>query len=460
MKKLIGVLFIFTTLVSNGQKGVIELKAENFEFKPGTVEFVTYKGKKSMKLAGNSGPVVVKNLNFKDGTIEFDVESILPGFAQSIFFHRKDDKEQEIVYLRVTKIGDALANEAVQYTPYFDGINMWDMYPQYQAPAPIKKDDWNHMKLVIHGQRMRVYVNDNLIPALEIPQLEGNFNEGTIAFEGASHISNLKIMAGQTEGLSSEPAPDLTDHRSNYIRKWGITQPALLEKGREVTSEGLPEEIAFAQTLTAEREGLINLTRKFGMNQERKVIWLKAVIESANDQTNNLDLGFSDEVWVFLNSRLVWVDKNLFQQDTRKYPKGRISIENTRIPLHLTTGTNELTIAVANDFYGWGIIARLQSTDNLLAIKPFMPAPEIAIENIQLYLGEYESSSVPFILKISEQNNKLTVTPGDQETFVPGYRGDHQFEYKKDNLKITFMLKEKKLLIEQGNQQYMFTKIK
>jgi hypothetical protein len=140
MKKLIiSLTLILAGTYSNAQKGIIEMKAENFEFKPGTVSFVTYKRQNSMKLDNNSGQVVIKGLNFGDGVIEFDVESILPGFAQSVYFHRKDEKEQEIVYLRVTKIGDKLANEAVQYTPYFDGVNMWDMYPHYQAPCPNQK---------------------------------------------------------------------------------------------------------------------------------------------------------------------------------------------------------------------------------------------------------------------------------------------------------------------------------
>ena len=459
MKKIVVVLLLIVTGIdSRAQKGAIQMKAGNFDFKAGTVEFISYKGQKSMKLAANSGQVVIKNLNFKNGIIEFDVESILPGFAQSIYFHRQDEKEQEIVYLRVTKIGDKLANEAIQYAPYFDGVNMWDMYPQYQAPAPIKKDDWNHMKLVIHGKRMRVYVNDVSRPVLEIPQLEGNLTEGTIAFDGAGYISNLLIRPDETEGLTAEAAPDLTDHRSNYIRNWAITQPELLETGREATNENLPEEKSFTQNIHAEREGLINLTRKYGLNQKRKVIWLKAVIESAIDQNNSLDLGFSDEVWIFLNNRVVWVDKNLFQHDIQKYPKGRISIENAKIPLHLKAGKNELTIAVANDFYGWGIMARLQSTDNILSIEPYIPAPEIAIENINLYLGEYKTTAVPFSLTFTEQNGQLVGKTSNQGTFVFNYRGNHEFEFKKANLRILFMPKENKLLFKPSDQQYEFTK--
>jgi hypothetical protein len=38
---------------------------------------------------------------------------------------------------------------------------------------------------------------------------------------------------------------------------------------------------------------------------------------------------------------------------------GRLAIENSLIPLPLKAGDNELMIGVGNNFYGWGIAARL-----------------------------------------------------------------------------------------------------
>ena len=61
----------------------IPLTPEKWAFQTGKVEFVDYEGQKSMKIAPNSGQVVLKDLVFKDGTIEFDVEPVLPEFAQS-----------------------------------------------------------------------------------------------------------------------------------------------------------------------------------------------------------------------------------------------------------------------------------------------------------------------------------------------------------------------------------------
>jgi hypothetical protein len=176
--------------------GKVSLTPDRWTFQEGKVEFLDYKGRRVMKLNQQSGSVVLKDLVFKDGVIEYDIEPVSTEFADAIYFHRKNEKEQEIVYLRVQKIGNSFANEGIQYCPYFDGVNMWDMYPQYQAPAPAKAGEWNHIKLVIAGKQMHVFVNHKLV--LQIPKLEGRESEGRIAFEGASYISNVEIKPGES----------------------------------------------------------------------------------------------------------------------------------------------------------------------------------------------------------------------------------------------------------------------
>ena len=46
-------------------------------------------------------------------------------------------------------------------------------------------------------------------------------------------------------------------------------------------------------------------------------------------------------------------------------PEGRCSIENTSFAVPFAAGDNELMIGVANNFYGWGMVARLDSLDGL-----------------------------------------------------------------------------------------------
>ena len=78
-----------------------------------------------------------------------------------------------------------------------------------------------------------------------------------------------------------------------------------------------------------------------------------------------IDLGFSDEVWVFINGAPLFIDKNYYGTPGMKEPKGRCAIENSSFALPLKEGGNELLIGVSNFFFGWGIIARLDKTDGL-----------------------------------------------------------------------------------------------
>lgn len=352
----------------------ISLTPDKWEFKEGKVEFFDKNGAKAMRIKqGNQGAVLLKDVVFKDGTIEFDFEPASPmtlGSSPTVYFRGNAQKnDTEIFYIRA-RPNRPTANDAIQYASILGGVNMWDMYPEYQAPALFEADKTNHLKMVISGKQIRVYVNDMNKPALQIPELEGNTSEGSIALDGGVVISNMQIKPDVVENLPAFAAPDLTDHDAQYLRNWTVTKPIELPGGSELTNANLPKPETFAETISAERLGLINLTRKFGGNNKRKVVWLKARIKTETAQKNVMQLGFSDEVWIFLNNQMVYLDKNLYlQAPMRKYPEGRISVQNTKVNLNLKQGENELLIAVANDFYGWGIIARLETMEGVEFIK-------------------------------------------------------------------------------------------
>ncbi len=352
----------------------ISLSPEKWEFKEGKVEFFDKNGTKSMRIKqGNQGAVLLKDMTFKDGTIEFDFEPASPmtlGSSPTVYLRGNTQKnDTEILYIRA-RPNKPTANDGVQYAPILGGVNMWDMYPEYQAPALFEADKTNHLKMVVSGHQMRVYVNDMNRPTLHILKLEGNSTEGMLALDGGMVVSNMLVKPDIIDDLPGIIAPDLTDHDAQYLRNWSLTKPTDLPAGNEVTPANLPKPETFTETIEAERKGMINLTRKFGGNNTRKVVWLKAKIKVAEYQKNVMQLGFSDDVWVFLNNQMVYLDKNNYlQPPMRKYPEGRISIQNAKVNLNLKQGDNELLIAVANDFYGWGIIARLESMEGIEFVK-------------------------------------------------------------------------------------------
>jgi hypothetical protein len=232
------------------------------------------------------------------------------------------------------------------------------MLPHFQGPATLLDHEWNHIKLIVSGVQLRAYVNDMTNAVLEIPFLEGNSSRGTLAFEGFAAFANLVIRPDVIEGLSPGKGVDLTDHDANYLRSWRLTHPLTLESGRELCALDFPNDNTKWDTVRAERNGLINVTRKFGV-ENRRYVWIMTKITSAADLQRKIELGFSDEVWVFINRQLVYVDKNLYLQQMRKTPNGRCSIQNASFNFKLKPGENEILIGLANDFYGWGIIARL-----------------------------------------------------------------------------------------------------
>ncbi|KKO89593.1 hypothetical protein AAW12_18345 [Sphingobacterium sp. Ag1] len=405
----------------------IPLSAEQWSFQHGKVDFLNFKGRKAMKIAPASGPVVIKDLIFKDGTIEYDVIPSKTEFASAIYFHRKNEKEQEIVYLRVPKMANPFANEGIQYCPILDGVNMWDIYPQYQAPAAAKTEEWNHIKLVISGVQMQVFVNNSL--RLTVPKLEGRENTGSIAFDGDAYISNIEIKPNEIENLPQAEGVDLTRHEANYIRSWSITQPTTLEEGREPTTfRDLPKDEAFTEKIATERYGLVNLTRRFGSAEKRRIIWLKTIITAQEPTLANLQLGFSDEIWLYLNDQITYTDKNIFRQNMKRYPDGRISVQNGNTRLKLKKGENQLLIGVSNDFYGWGLMARLENMENITAIEPY-EVKKRAIEHIERYLGTYAAEISPaFKLTFVQKDSMLILEASSQENVALDYLGNDLFK--------------------------------
>jgi len=63
--------------------------------------------------------------------------------------------------------------------------------------------------------------------------------------------------------------------------------------------------------IKAESRSIVNLSRKFGEkeNDARRIVWLRTTIYADKPQQKMLSLGFSDEVWVFVNGAITYIDK-------------------------------------------------------------------------------------------------------------------------------------------------------
>lgn len=407
-----------------------------------------------MKLTGTD-KIILKDLEFKDGTIEYDVEPLTEGFA-GIYFHRTSNDETEYLYLRTARAGNPAAMDAIQYAPFTKGVLLWDLFDWFQGPAPIRNDEWNHVKLVVSGSQMIVFVNDMNTTVLEIPQLEGNTPSGRIAFDGKCIVANVIIKPGAVDGLPSRPGFDPTHRDPRYIRTWQVSKPLELPMGKELYEADFPNNTTKWLTFVAERRGLINLSREFG-GGNRRYAWLRTKINARVAKTLQLSLGFSDDVWVYVNRQPVFVDKNNYRSPAmRKRPNGRISVDNATFGIPLKEGDNELLIGLANDFYGWAIIAQLEDVEGLTLSIDF-PKPIAPPDDLSKYTGTYKSSEFPDIIFTIENNTLMGRNP-EQPAIALEYFDTDKFSYAPAGIIVEFVLSENRIILREGGKESTFVK--
>lgn len=363
-----GLLLAASTALSAQQPIKVPMTPDRWETKNDNTEFRQEDGYPLGVMKVKKGVAILKDFTFRDGTIEFDVVPNGP-MGAGIGFRRRDDDTYEDFYLRPRPKCEA-AIDCMQYAPQTHGVLLWDLFPQYQGPAPLIDDAPNHIKMVISGRRMNIFANNATSPTLTIGRLEGDTLEGGVLMQGPGTFANLTITPGAVEGLSPEPAGDPTASDKRFLRNWWVSQPSPLPDEKEPALAEMPDASQSWQPLSAERAGLVELSRFYGLPTGRKVravAWLKTTVDSSNAQTKHVSLGWSREIWIFVNGKPVYADKNLYQPPTaRKSPDGRLSLENGSFDLPLQKGKNEIAVAIANNFYGWGIEMRL---DDVKGVK-------------------------------------------------------------------------------------------
>jgi hypothetical protein len=221
---------------------------------------------------------------------------------------------------------------------------------------------------------MNVFVNDATSPTLAVGRLEGDAMTGGLRLQGPATFTNLVITPDAVDGLPPEPARDPLEGDRRVVRDWHLSTFSALPAGKEPLYTDMPDASREWKTISAERNGLVNLSRTYGHavpDPNRAVAWLKTTITSDKKQMKRVDVGWTRELWVFVNGTLVYADKNLFESEpARKTPDGRCSLENGAFSVPLEAGDNELAVATSNNFFGWGLMLRMADLEGVrLAAK-------------------------------------------------------------------------------------------
>jgi hypothetical protein len=356
-----GLLSVSASGETPGAPLAISMTADHWQVKE-NAEFLRQLGFFHGLMRLNSGDATLKDVIFSDGTIEFDVQTVGRG-APGIAFRQQDKDNFELLYLRPDPACPAF-RACIQYAPQTHGVLLWDFYPQYENRAQLRENGWNHVRMVVSGRQMNVFVNDAPTPTLQVARLEGDATTGGLRLEGPGTFANLVITPGAVDGLAREPAKDSSDGDRGLIRRWQLSNYSTLASGKEPAYGDMPAVSQGWRSIGTERGGLLNLSREYGLpvhEPNRAVAWAKTTISSDRKQTKKVDIGWTREVWVFVNGKQVFADKNVWDGgSSQKFPDGRCSLENGSFDLPLDAGENEIAVALADNFFGWGLMVRVR----------------------------------------------------------------------------------------------------
>jgi hypothetical protein len=339
-----------------------------FEGQAGVKEYL---GRRCVMLDG--GAATIKDLELRDGVIDMDVAtSAKRGFFGIQF--RTDSVNGEFVYLRQHKSG---LPDAMQYTPVLNtGLN-WQLYsgPGFTGPVDIPRDTWFHLRLAIIGAAARLYVGDTTKPALDMPDLKSGLERGQVALAdliGATCFANVEI----------HPTPDAPWQRhlppmpAGTLVRWSLS-PAYdaLQRDPELPLSAAERAAIPWQVVEAEPPGIVAIYRyrmaphprvtfqtdwstRLSPQPGTQLIYARTSITAHRDEVRKLYLGYSDEVSVFLNGRILYRGRSA-QSFRDPGFLGIVSPDDDALYLPLRKGSNELVLALGELGGGWGFVARL-----------------------------------------------------------------------------------------------------
>ncbi len=318
------------------------------------------------------GMALASAAQFGEGTIDFDMKP-LEYSDTGIVFHRSDVDTGEFLYLRANPNCPA-ANDCIQYAPIVHGLMQWDIYPDHQGSAPLSEKGWNHLRLVITGATLQVYVNREAEPSLTVPRLHGISTRGGIAFKGPALFANLVLRPTKAGARAAVPPEPIS---RNSIATWLSAQPTAVLPSGDVAPSDIPS--TGWKPFATEANGLANLGRVYGRGAAPAIStgWLKARINAKAPLRKSLHLGWARQVSVFLNGALVYKGDNpYYPAEKRLTPSGRLGMDNAIIPLMLKAGSNDLVVAVGNRWenrisrYGWAAVATFDDLSGIALPRP------------------------------------------------------------------------------------------
>ena len=338
----------------------------------GKVQTSEFQGRACLSLDG--GAAVVKDFEMRDGIVDVDVATpAVRGFFGIQFRIANDGADAEWVYLRQHKTG---LPDALQYTPVLHTGANWQLYngPGFTGAVDIPRNEWFHLRLEVTGAQAKLYVKDMTTPALVMDDLKSGVQKGELALyvlTGATCFANFEVRTTPDAPWQRHP-PAMP---AGTLAHWSLS-PAYDALARDLERPLTRAELGAIRwdDVQAEPPGFVVINRyrdsphpnvsfqgDFSKRLEpqpgMKVVYARTRIDAKRDQVRKLYIGYSDDVSVFLNGKILYRGRSA-QGFRDPGFLGIVNVENDALYLPLKKGRNELVLAVSELGGGWGFACR------------------------------------------------------------------------------------------------------
>jgi hypothetical protein len=362
MKPLFFFLFFIFSTTTFAQV-TIPFTSDKWRFETDGHSVETYLGKEALSLNKNRAFV---NFEFENGVIEYDVAFPQARAFIGVMFRVQDDLNYEEFYLRAHQSGNPDAN---QYTPVYGGVSAWQLYygEGYGVPVKYQFDTWQHIKLVISGKYMDVYINNMEQPAMfcEFKREPKKGYLGLSDFNSQNYFANLTVTASNNVPLKGSPNPKINPDPGTVL-SWDVSNAFEENKLVGVTSLKAIQ-ISGWKKASVEPTGTINLASVLSFTPETNAVLAKVIVNSDKDQIKKFTFGFSDRVKVFCNDKVLYEGADEFTSRDYRF-LGTIGYFDS-VFLNLKKGNNEVVFAVSENFGGWGLKGKFDDLNGITFVK-------------------------------------------------------------------------------------------
>lgn len=319
-----------------------------------------------------------RDIDLADGTLEFDLWSTGERAFAYVQFRMKSDDEFETIYFRLHK---SRLPDTIQYDPFYQRLGNWQLFhgPDATAALDLPPGRWIHVRLELLGGKAALFVGDSAEPVLAIPSLARGAGGGYIAlrsFLGAnispdveppSSFANVVVRPGQVSYDFSRLQPEPPTPLPGLVSRFRFS-PAF--GPGEGPVEKLPDNLgapAAWPVVSAAPTGLVVIGKEVKVPQEMRRRYASVAsfhVRADAAGVKRLRLGFSDEVTVYLNGRILYYGD---QHYSFNFPRqeGLIHLDQASLYLPLEKGDNEVRLVISEVFGGWGLMAQFPDPSGL-----------------------------------------------------------------------------------------------